>query len=50
MADIPYLYSKGKGQGFRVVAANKNAGVTGLFSFKRESVFSSAKIMSVLTW
>ncbi len=27
MADIPYLYPKGKGQGFRVVAANKNARV-----------------------
>ena len=27
MATIPYLYPKGKGQGFRVVVANKNAGV-----------------------
>jgi hypothetical protein len=27
MATIPYLYSKGEGQGFRVRAANKNAGI-----------------------
>jgi hypothetical protein len=27
MATIPYLYSKGKGQGFIVRAANKNAGI-----------------------
>ena len=27
MATIPYLYSKGEGQGFRVSAANKNAGI-----------------------
>ena len=27
MADIPYLYPKGKGQGFLVRVANKNAGV-----------------------
>jgi hypothetical protein len=27
MATIPYLYSKGEGQGFRVLAANKNAGI-----------------------
>jgi hypothetical protein len=27
MSTIPYLYPKGKGQGFRVSAANKNAGI-----------------------
>ena len=49
MANIPYLYSKGKGQGFRVIAANKNADVNVDRFFKadqkQEAIYFAKQIL-----